>query len=202
MDHTWNRKTPFHSIIPWKWSGRVGQVLLCSLESSCCCYSHCYCCSWTTALLWWRGLCNSMKLGARQCRATQDGRVIVKSSKKPWFTEGGDGNPLHSPGEPWGSMEHVGPGSMGFSNLQLQSPLAWWSPGTSCLLGKGVWTVNAQGCSAKSATSACPSTITRYPLTTTPSAFRISSSVGRVSSISDTAGRTAGYSKGCVSHTG
>lgn len=71
-------------------------------------------------------------------RATKDGQVIVKSSKKLWFTERGDGNPLHLPGEPWGRMEHVGPGSMGFSNLQLQSPLAWWSPGTSCLLGKDV----------------------------------------------------------------
>ena len=119
---------------------------------SCCCYSYCCCCSWTTALPWWRGLCNSVKLRAMQRRATQDGRVIVKSSNKLWFTEGGDGNPLHSPVEPMGSMEQVGPDSLGLSHLQLQSLLAWWSPGTSCLLGKGVWTVNGQGCSAKSAT--------------------------------------------------
>ena len=33
--------------------------------------------SWITALLWWRGLCNSMKLWAMLCRATQDGQVIV-----------------------------------------------------------------------------------------------------------------------------
>ena len=28
------------------------------------------------------------------CRATQDGRVIVKSSNKPWSTGEGNGNPL------------------------------------------------------------------------------------------------------------
>ena len=38
--------------------------------------------SWITALLWWRGLYNSVKLWAMPCRATQDGWVIVKSSDK------------------------------------------------------------------------------------------------------------------------
>ena len=46
--------------------------------------------------LWRRGLCNSVKLRAMLCRATQDGRVIVKSTDKTWSTGGGNGNPLHS----------------------------------------------------------------------------------------------------------
>ena len=44
--------------------------------------------------LWWRGLCNSMKLWARWCRATQDGWVIVESSDKTWSTDGGNDKPL------------------------------------------------------------------------------------------------------------
>ena len=44
--------------------------------------------SWST-VLWQRGLCNSVKLWAMPCRATQDGQVIVESS-----TGGGDGKPL------------------------------------------------------------------------------------------------------------
>ena len=34
--------------------------------------------SWITALSWWRGLCNSVKLWATPCRATQDSWVTVK----------------------------------------------------------------------------------------------------------------------------
>ena len=33
---------------------------------------------WITALLWWRGLCNSMKLWAMLCRVAEDRRVVVK----------------------------------------------------------------------------------------------------------------------------
>ena len=36
-----------------------------------------------------------MKLGAMQCRATQDGRVMVGSSEKTWSTGEGNGKPLH-----------------------------------------------------------------------------------------------------------
>ena len=50
--------------------------------------------SWITALSWWRGLPNSMKLWAMPCRATQDGRVIVESSDKTWFTGEGNGKSL------------------------------------------------------------------------------------------------------------
>ena len=50
--------------------------------------------SWTTALSWQRGLCNSMKLWAMLCRATQDGCVMVESSDKTWSTGGGNGKPL------------------------------------------------------------------------------------------------------------
>ena len=50
--------------------------------------------SWITALSWRRGMCNSMKLKAMQCRATQDRRVIVKSYDKTWSTGGGNGKPL------------------------------------------------------------------------------------------------------------
>ena len=55
-----------------------------------------YLLSWITALLWWRGLHNSVKLWAMPCRATQDGWVIVKSSDTMWSTEGENGKPLQS----------------------------------------------------------------------------------------------------------
>ena len=48
--------------------------------------------SWITALPWWRGLHNSMKLWAMPCRATQDGRVIPESSDKTWSTGGENAN--------------------------------------------------------------------------------------------------------------
>ena len=47
---------------------------------------------WITALSWQRGFCNSMKLWAMPCRATQDGQVRVKSSDKMWSIGGGNGN--------------------------------------------------------------------------------------------------------------
>ena len=50
--------------------------------------------SWITALPWWRRLCNSIKLCAMPCRATQDRRVIVKCFEKMWSTGRGNGNPL------------------------------------------------------------------------------------------------------------
>ena len=49
--------------------------------------------SWITALSWRRGLHNSMKLWAMPYRATQEGCVIVESSKM-WSTGGGNGQPL------------------------------------------------------------------------------------------------------------
>ena len=49
---------------------------------------------WITALPWWRGLHNSMKLWAMPCRAIQDVWVIVKGSDKMWFTRGENGNAL------------------------------------------------------------------------------------------------------------
>ena len=50
--------------------------------------------SWVTALSWWRGLQNSVKWWAMLCRATQDRRVIVKSSEQTWSPGGGNGHPL------------------------------------------------------------------------------------------------------------
>ena len=47
-----------------------------------------------TALLWQRGFCNSVKLWAMPCRATQDRQVIVKSSEKTWSSGEGNGKPL------------------------------------------------------------------------------------------------------------
>ena len=47
-----------------------------------------------TALLWHRGFCNSMKLWAMPCMATQDRWVIVKSSDNTWSSGGGNGKPL------------------------------------------------------------------------------------------------------------
>ena len=44
--------------------------------------------TWTTVL------CNSMKLWAMPCRATQDGRVMVENSDKIWLTGEGNGKPL------------------------------------------------------------------------------------------------------------
>ena len=49
--------------------------------------------SWITALSWQRGLHNSMKLWAMPYRATQEGCVIVESSKM-WSTGGGNGKSL------------------------------------------------------------------------------------------------------------
>ena len=46
-----------------------------------------------TALLWWRGLHNSVKLWAMLCRATQDGRVIVRVPDKTWSIGGGNRKP-------------------------------------------------------------------------------------------------------------
>ena len=39
-----------------------------------------------TALSWWRGLQNSMKLWAMPCRATQDGWIRAESSNNTWST--------------------------------------------------------------------------------------------------------------------
>ena len=50
--------------------------------------------SWITALLWWRGLHNSVKLWAMPCRSTQDSWVIVKSSDKTCSNGEGNGNSL------------------------------------------------------------------------------------------------------------
>ena len=47
-----------------------------------------------TALSWWRGLHNSLKLWVVLCRATQDGWVIAERSDRMWSTGGGNGNPL------------------------------------------------------------------------------------------------------------
>ena len=47
-----------------------------------------------TALSWWTGLRNPMKLWAMPCRATQDRQVIVKSSEKMWSSRGGKSKPL------------------------------------------------------------------------------------------------------------
>ena len=47
--------------------------------------------SWITALSWWMGLHNLMKLWAMPCRATQDRQVIAESSDKTWSTGGGNG---------------------------------------------------------------------------------------------------------------
>ena len=44
--------------------------------------------SWITALSWWRDLHNSMKLWAMPYRATQEGCVIVESSKMRPLEEG------------------------------------------------------------------------------------------------------------------
>ena len=43
----------------------------------------------------WRGLCNSVKLWAMLCRATQEGQVIVESSDKTWSTGGRNGKLFH-----------------------------------------------------------------------------------------------------------
>ena len=50
--------------------------------------------SWITALSWWTGLCNSVKLWAMPCGATQGGWVMVGSSDKTWSTAAGNGRPL------------------------------------------------------------------------------------------------------------
>lgn len=53
VDHTWNRKTPFNSIIPWKWSGSAGQF--CATWKVVVVVTHIVVVvSWATALPWWR----------------------------------------------------------------------------------------------------------------------------------------------------
>ena len=48
----------------------------------------------TKLITWITTSSNSMKLWARPCRATQDGRVMVESSDKMWSTGEGRGNAL------------------------------------------------------------------------------------------------------------
>ena len=43
--------------------------------------------SWITALSWWRGLHNSVKLWAMLCKATQDGQVMVRVLTKHGLLE-------------------------------------------------------------------------------------------------------------------
>ena len=61
-----------------------------------------------TALSLWRDLHNSMKLWAMPCRATQDGKVILKNSDKIWSTGGGMGNHFSILAErtPWTVWKH------------------------------------------------------------------------------------------------
>ena len=48
--------------------------------------------SWIIALSWQRGLCNSIKLWAMRCRATQVRWLIAKSSDQTWPTREGKWN--------------------------------------------------------------------------------------------------------------
>ena len=48
----------------------------------------------TKMITWITALCNSMKLWAMPCRATQVGQVIVERSDKMWSTGEGNGKPL------------------------------------------------------------------------------------------------------------
>ena len=48
----------------------------------------------TKLITWITALCNSTKLWAMQCRATQDGWVMVESFDKTWSTGEGNGKPL------------------------------------------------------------------------------------------------------------
>ena len=48
---------------------------------------------WITTVSCRSGLCNSMKLWAIPCRATQDGQVIVGSADRMWSAGGGNGRP-------------------------------------------------------------------------------------------------------------
>ena len=45
-------------------------------------------------ITWTTTLCNSMKLWAMPCRATQDGQIMVENSDKMWSTGEGNGKPL------------------------------------------------------------------------------------------------------------
>ena len=48
----------------------------------------------TKLITWTTALSNSMKLGAMQCRATQDEQVMEECSDKTWSTGEGNGKPL------------------------------------------------------------------------------------------------------------
>ena len=45
-------------------------------------------------IIWITALCNSRKIWAMSCRATQDGRVMVESSDKTWLIREGNDKPL------------------------------------------------------------------------------------------------------------
>ena len=47
----------------------------------------------TKPITWITALCNSMKLQAMLCGATQDGRVVVERSDQTWSTGEGNGKP-------------------------------------------------------------------------------------------------------------
>ena len=48
----------------------------------------------TKLITWITALCNSMKLWAMPCRATQDAWVLMESADKMWSTGEGNGKPL------------------------------------------------------------------------------------------------------------
>ena len=86
--HYWVLLTP---LAEWQWSWQSPSILswcnqLTSQKSSLS--------PWIMALLWQKGLHNSMKLWAMPCGATQDGRVIVERSDKRMSTKGGKGKPF------------------------------------------------------------------------------------------------------------
>ena len=75
-----------------RWSAHYLLTLFLILSCKCSLFP-----SWITALLWQRGLHNSMRLWVMLFKVTNDGWIIVKSSDKMGSTGGRNGN---LPGEP------------------------------------------------------------------------------------------------------
>ena len=70
-----------------RWSAHYLLTLFLLLSCKCSLFP-----SWITALLWQRGLHNSMRLWVMLFKVTNDGWIIVKSSDKMWSTGEENGN--------------------------------------------------------------------------------------------------------------
>ena len=77
-----------HVLLSLAWRVLSITLLACEMNAIVLLFEH----SWITSLLWQKSLCNSMKLWAMPCRATQNGHVIEETSDKISALEEGMAN--------------------------------------------------------------------------------------------------------------